>query len=86
VDQCGFVDDLKRTDLISGVYEGGFKLWECSIDLVQYLVEENVTLDGKHVLEVGCGHGIPGIYCLLSGNNTTVHFQGKVIKFYTQLA
>lgn len=50
--QCEFVNDLKHTDLISGVYEGGFKLWECSIDLVQYLIDEKVNLDGKHVLEV----------------------------------
>jgi predicted nicotinamide N-methyase len=77
-DQCSFVDDLKKTDLITGVYEGGFKLWECSIDLVQYLIDENVPLDGKSVLEVGCGHGLPGIFCSLVGKDTTVHYQGII--------
>lgn len=42
-----------NSDLIKGVYEGGFKTWECSIDMVQYLSglpEEQVT--NKKVLEV----------------------------------
>ncbi|CEP06894.1 hypothetical protein [Parasitella parasitica] len=41
-----------NSDLIKGVYEGGFKTWECSIDMVQYLSglpEEQVT--NKRVLE-----------------------------------
>jgi hypothetical protein len=29
---------LHQTDLIAGVYEGGFKTWECALDLVQYLM------------------------------------------------
>lgn len=32
------------------------------------------TLQGKRVLELGCGHGLPAIYALLAGANT-VHFQ-----------
>jgi protein-histidine N-methyltransferase len=42
-----------NTDLIKGVYEGGFKTWECSIDMVQYLSglpEDQIT--NKRVLEV----------------------------------
>jgi protein-histidine N-methyltransferase len=42
-----------NTDLIKGVYEGGFKTWECSIDMVQYLAslpEDQIT--NKRVLEV----------------------------------
>lgn len=42
-----------NTDLIKGVYEGGFKTWECSIDMVQYLSglpEDQIT--NKKVLEV----------------------------------
>ena len=27
----------KTSDVVSGIYEGGFKLWECAIDLVQFL-------------------------------------------------
>ena len=28
-----------NTDLVPGVYEGGFKIWECSYDLLAYLQE-----------------------------------------------
>ena len=37
-------------------------MWECGIDLMDYLIE-NVSIEGNRVLELGCGHGIPGIYC-----------------------
>ena len=39
------------------VYEGGMKIWECSIDLVKYLSETVVDLHGNKVLELGCGAG-----------------------------
>lgn len=56
----------ENTDLIAGVYEGGLKVWECGIDLMEYL-KENVSIEGKRVLELGCGHGIPGIHCANEG-------------------
>lgn len=52
-----YVDE--DTDLVKGVYEGGLKTWECSLDLVDCLdgkgfgeevKQENVR--GKRVLEV----------------------------------
>ena len=27
----------ENTDLISGKYEGGIKIWECALDLIQFL-------------------------------------------------
>ncbi|GAX74477.1 hypothetical protein CEUSTIGMA_g1926.t1 [Chlamydomonas eustigma] len=73
-------------DLIPGVYEGGFKLWEGAVDLCKQLCEifkldaeklkageTTGDLEGKKVLELGCGHGLPGILCLLAGAD--VHFQ-----------
>ena len=33
----GATDEIIKSDLISGVYEGGLKVWECSFDLVDYL-------------------------------------------------
>lgn len=51
------------SDLIPGVYEGGLKVWECSIDLCQYLESHDLKVDG-HVLELGCGHGLPGCWVL----------------------
>lgn len=68
---------LTTSDLQAGVYEGGFKLWECSLDLVKYV--ELLLVHGLHgdaapsfrmprkVMELGCGHGLPGIHALLRG-------------------
>ena len=33
------------------------KIWECCLDLVQYLHEEKINFSGKRVLELGCGAG-----------------------------
>ena len=51
-----FVD--APSDLVPGVYEGGLKTWECSLDLVEcldkiYEGEIAERLKGKRVLEVG---------------------------------
>lgn len=53
----------ETSDLISGVYEGGLKVWECSIDLCNYLsqdlshglLDQVCSTDGGSVLELGCG-------------------------------
>ncbi|XP_022800285.1 histidine protein methyltransferase 1 homolog [Stylophora pistillata] len=63
----------RSSDLIPSVYEGGLKIWECSIDLVDYMLESGIDFLGKRVLEIGCGAGLPGIYALLQGGQ--VHFQ-----------
>ncbi|KAK4528799.1 hypothetical protein GAYE_SCF64G6745 [Galdieria yellowstonensis] len=53
-------------DVIRGVYEGGFKLWEGAIDLVKFL--DTININGfQRGLELGCGHGLPGIYALQKG-------------------
>jgi len=57
------------SDLVPGRYEGGFKLWECSVDLCQYLrtAPDAPQLKGARVLELGCGHGLPGVLAALAG-------------------
>lgn len=54
-----FVDE--HTDLVKGVYEGGLKTWECSLDLVDLLDQRGLSPDadlgtervrGKSILEV----------------------------------
>ncbi|OCH88386.1 hypothetical protein OBBRIDRAFT_758273 [Obba rivulosa] len=62
-----FVD--APSDLVSGVYEGGLKTWECSLDLAGCLdgvLEGQVAehLKGKRVLELGCGTAVPTMYLL----------------------
>ena len=58
-------------DVVAGVYEGGFKLWECAVDLVRY-IEKN-KLNASNVLEIGAGHGLPGIVMGRSGANVVLH-------------
>ncbi|CAH1447592.1 unnamed protein product [Lactuca virosa] len=69
---------LSNSDLVPGKYEGGLKLWEGSLDLIKTLRLEmecgNLSLVGKKVLELGCGHGLPGIFSCLQGASC-VHFQ-----------
>lgn len=69
---------VKNSDLVPGKYEGGLKLWEGSLDLVKTLnsdiKDDRLLIEGKHVLELGCGHGLPGIYAGLKGAGL-VHFQ-----------
>ena len=74
-----------NSDLIPGVYEGGLKTWECSIDLCNYLYNQyradtndlTTALDSNGItLELGCGHGLPGILVsrLGSANGSKVVF------------
>ncbi|VDN07594.1 unnamed protein product [Thelazia callipaeda] len=59
---------ITQSDLTPGIYEGGFKVWECSIDLCEYidLLEPQIFKD-KKVLEVGCGAGLPSMLLLYKG-------------------
>jgi len=49
---------LLSDDILSRIYEGGFKTWECSIDLARYLSRllkaSDLVLSGRrvHVIEV----------------------------------
>lgn len=69
---------VSNSDLVAGKYEGGLKLWEGSLDLVRALNSEvregRLVLKGKKVLELGCGHGLPGIFSSIEGA-AIVHFQ-----------
>ncbi|XP_043910253.1 histidine protein methyltransferase 1 homolog [Protopterus annectens] len=63
-----------HSDLIPGVYEGGMKIWECTFDLITYLLENQVQFVGKKVLDLGCGAGLLGM-AALKHHATEVHFQ-----------
>ncbi|KAE8280605.1 Histidine protein methyltransferase 1-like protein Methyltransferase-like protein 18 [Larimichthys crocea] len=64
----------QRSDLISGVYEGGLKVWECTYDLLELIEKDGETFGGKTVLDLGCGAGLLGILALKRGAKK-VHFQ-----------
>lgn len=74
-----------NSDLISGVYEGGMKIWECTFDLIRYFEDEDVHFEDKRVLDLGCGAGLLGIFSLRR-KAEEVHFQdynGTVIEEIT---
>ncbi|KAF3049607.1 hypothetical protein E8E11_009873 [Didymella keratinophila] len=58
---------LENTDLQTNVYEGGYKTWECSLDLARFLLDRGPrkALDDLvrvgHVVELGCGSAIPSL-------------------------
>ncbi|KAJ2797213.1 hypothetical protein H4R20_005264 [Coemansia guatemalensis] len=67
------------TDVIRGVYEGGLKTWECSLDLLGYLAEHGASFESSakdlHVLELGCGTGLPSLHILKNMPNARVCMQ-----------
>ncbi|XP_067142268.1 histidine protein methyltransferase 1 homolog [Centruroides vittatus] len=62
-----------HSDLIPGIYEGGLKIWECTLDLINYLQENDIVKKGMNILDLGCGAGLAGIFAYLKGAN--VDFQ-----------
>ncbi|KAJ0985586.1 hypothetical protein J5N97_003942 [Dioscorea zingiberensis] len=80
---------VANSDLVPGKYEGGLKLWEGSLDLVRTLWNEiqlgKLSVKEKRVLELGCGHGLPGIFACIYGASA-IHFQdfnSEVLKCLT---
>ncbi|RYH18013.1 class I SAM-dependent methyltransferase [archaeon] len=64
----------ENSDLVECVYGGGKKVWECSVDLAIFLNENRHDLQlnsSSRVLELGCGHGIPGMVLLQLGYKVT---------------
>eukprot|EP00400_MALV-I_sp_L67-5_P000300 gene300-920_t len=54
--------DSKKVDEISGM-----KIWEASIDLVEWLPSWKKEWKDLRVLEIGCGHGLPGLFAMQNG-------------------
>ena len=60
-------------DVVSGLYEGGAKVWECTRDLLSHLAAAQqqgqplVRPGATVVADVGCGAGLLGIATLLAG-------------------
>jgi gamma-glutamylcyclotransferase (GGCT)/AIG2-like uncharacterized protein YtfP len=62
------LNELEQLDLVPGRYEGGFKAWECSVDLCAHLAEQFDALvggrSGLRVVELGCGAALPSLLAL----------------------
>jgi protein-histidine N-methyltransferase len=58
---------LDDSDLRTNIYEGGYKTWECSLDLCRYLLDRGPRKDiddmsrVDHVIEMGCGSALPSL-------------------------
>lgn len=70
--------DAIHVENAAGKFEGSLKLSKCAVELVNTLRREiqdgQLSFRGKRVLELGCGHGLPGIFACLKGASV-VHFQ-----------
>jgi len=69
-------ESLCTSDLVSGRYEGGFKLWECAIDLLHEIWRRQrdgtMPVRDASVLEAGCGAGLPSLLALRLGCRVAV--------------
>lgn len=66
-DNAELIAGLEQGDLKPNFYEGGFKTWECSLDLADVLltsVEIGASVEegeDVHVIELGCGTAVPSL-------------------------
>ncbi|XP_063706387.1 histidine protein methyltransferase 1 homolog [Culicoides brevitarsis] len=74
--------ETSHSDLLSGVYEGGLKIWECTQDLADFLTKSDddtektllADFEGKRILDLGCGVGVLGVLAM-THNAKCVTFQ-----------
>jgi protein-histidine N-methyltransferase len=69
-DNDNLLAGLERGDLSSGIYEGGFKTWECAVDLASLVASTTIEQD-LHVIELGAGSAIPSLVLLQKALNKT---------------
>ncbi|KAK7719740.1 hypothetical protein SLS64_001920 [Diaporthe eres] len=85
---------LGAHDVKTGIYEGGFKSWESSVDLVKVLAAKDVpgSLASApfHIIELGCGTALPSLalfqWALLSRIQTAKGSQKDQIPLILTLA
>ena len=64
------ISGVKGIDVVAGIYEGGAKVWECTNDVLSFMMMmmPRDAADGdKHVLDLGCGTGMLGTAALKQG-------------------
>ncbi|KAF7594261.1 hypothetical protein BBP40_009813 [Aspergillus hancockii] len=78
------ISGLEKGDITPNVYEGGFKTWECALDLAKLVTNEtiasNADAEDRHIIELGAGTAVPSLALftqLLSkpeGSSRSTHF------------
>lgn len=75
-----------RADVIPGVYEGGYKLWESSLDLCAHLHTHYSSCAPVCALELGAGHALPAVILCMHGHTVDVHdYNSAVLEDITQV-
>jgi protein-histidine N-methyltransferase len=87
---------LDDSDVQTNVYEGGYKTWECSLDLARFLLDRGPRKDlddlvrVNHVVEMGCGTAVPSLllfqYALQNGLGmyfTLTDYNADVLRLVT---
>lgn len=69
--------ETNQTDIVPGVYEGGLKVWECSVDLCNYLALQTDLLTPRYCLELGCGHALPA--CLILRESLKQNYESVIM-------
>ncbi|CAA91342.1 protein-histidine N-methyltransferase [Caenorhabditis elegans] len=79
------LENMETSDITVHKYEGGFKIWECTVDLCDYIEENQTLFAGKSVLELGCGAALPSILTAVHGAKEVFaqDFNASVIEFFT---
>ncbi|EAW15112.1 protein-histidine N-methyltransferase [Aspergillus clavatus NRRL 1] len=54
---------LEKGDIKPTFYEGGFKTWECALDLAKLVVSEDLPhqTEDQHIIELGAGTAVPSL-------------------------
>ncbi|KAF9894226.1 hypothetical protein FE257_007728 [Aspergillus nanangensis] len=60
------ISGLEEGDIKPNFYEGGFKTWECALDLAKLVADEGVVAAGHtdqdlHIIELGAGTAVPSL-------------------------
>ncbi|KAI1295553.1 Histidine protein methyltransferase 1 -like protein [Halotydeus destructor] len=73
------------SDLVPGIYEGGFKVWESSVDVIELIRSNPELVKDRDVLDMGCGAGLVGIAALIAGARSVTFqdFNREVLRLFT---
>ncbi|KAF7176567.1 hypothetical protein CNMCM7691_003059 [Aspergillus felis] len=57
------ISGLEKGDIKPNFYEGGFKTWECALDLAKLVASEDLSHQDadQHIIELGAGTAVPSL-------------------------